>query len=77
MKTIKYKRFTFKAKVIEPLANNEVFRIECRDGNYEMTKAQFHSEFPDVVNSKSYSQSEYGFTYNYPKAPPTAHRFIV
>jgi hypothetical protein len=77
MKTIKNKRLTFKAKIIEPLADNEVFRVECRDGNFEMTKSQFHSVFGNIVKSKSYSQSQYRYTYNYPKAPPEAYQFLI
>jgi hypothetical protein len=77
MKIIKNKRLTFKAKIIEPLANNEVFRLECRDGNFEMTKAQFHAVFGNIVKSKSYSQSQYRYTYNCPKAPREAYQFLI
>lgn len=48
-------RLTFKAKYIEPLADDEAFRVTVEGiGVYQMTKAQFYQTFPAIVVTKSY-----------------------
>ena len=40
--------------VIDRLQPQERFRIETQFGNYEMSAAEFHATFPEIVSSTSY-----------------------
>lgn len=50
-------RLCFKAKYIEPLGPDQVFRVVVDGiGIYQMTKAEFYEAFPGIVASASYQQ---------------------
>lgn len=49
------KRLTFKANVIEPLADDDVFEIQTPTATWRMTKAEFHATFPKVLVTESYA----------------------
>ena len=61
-----YKRFCFKASKIEPLQDDQAFKVVTPNGSFQMTKAEFYRAFPKVVISKSYSESG---LYHYPSLP--------
>jgi hypothetical protein len=65
----------FKASIIEPLADDNVFEIQTPDATWRMTKAQFYSAFPNVVASESYAGARR--EYFYTKPPRKADRFLV
>ncbi|GLC27768.1 hypothetical protein [Roseisolibacter agri] len=67
-------RLTFRAAVIEPLADDERFRVVTPDGTFEMTKAQFHRVFANVVRSVSYRERG---VYHYPSIPKAAAPFLI
>jgi hypothetical protein len=67
-------RLTFKADVIEPLADDAVFEVITPVGRFRLTKTEFYREFPGVVASVSYHQHR---SYNYSKLPSRALRFKV
>lgn len=67
-------RLTFRAAIIEPLAAHERFRVVTRDGTFEMTKAQFHRVFSNVVRSVSYRERG---VYHYPNIPKAAAPFLI
>lgn len=67
--TYDYNRLCFKRKYIEPLADNEAFRVVTPSGTFQMTKAEFYSAFPKVIISKSYTESG---IYHYPSVPRSA-----
>lgn len=68
-------RLHFKASIIEPLADDNVFEIQTPDATWRMTKAQFYSAFPNVVASESYAGARR--EYFYTKPPRKADRFLV
>ena len=72
--TYSFRRLGFRADVIEPLAMNEVFRIETPDGTYEMSKAEFRRVFANVFASASYQDDG---LYHYPVPPGKASQFLV
>lgn len=74
MKTIEYTyaRLTFINEHIEPLGWDDVIRINCRDGTFEMTKRQFYDTFSNVVATYSYRKAG---NYNYKKTPEKAMRY--
>lgn len=67
-------RLLFKAEIIEPLEDNDVFSIVTPEGVFQMTKAEFRRVFPNVVESASYR--EHG-VYHYPTAPEKALPYLV
>ena len=67
-------RLTFKADVIEQLADDEVFEVITPVGRFRLTKREFYREFPGVVSSVSYQQHR---RYNYSTLPSRALRFKV
>jgi hypothetical protein len=67
-------RFAFKADLIEPLAENQIFRIETPEGNFEMTKAEFYRDFLSVTQTKSYKRDR---LYHFPTVPERARRYKV
>jgi hypothetical protein len=72
--TYRYSRLTFHRDSIEPLADDDLFRIETPLGNFELTKKDFYVTFPRVVQSISYLANG---LYNYKKVPNRAMRFLV
>lgn len=64
-------RFCFKRQRIEELAPQDQFRMITPVGVFQMSKADFYREFPNVVASKSYKAG----VYNYPKLPSKAEQF--
>lgn len=69
------KRLLFKADIIEPLSDEDIFAIHTPEGTFQMTKADFYRVFDNVVKSDSYSKT-LGF-YHYPKIPQKAMQFLV
>ncbi len=69
-----YKRFCFKASKIEPLQDDQTFRVVTPNGSFQMTKAEFYRAFPKVVISRSYTESG---LYHYPSVPKSALPYEV
>jgi hypothetical protein len=67
-------RLLFKASVIERLTDDQTFRIETPEGTYEMTKAQFHTTFSNVVESDTYKRTG---VYSYNRTPEKARRYMI
>ena len=67
--TYNFSRLCFKANQIEPLNDDQVFRVVTPVGTFQMTKAEFHRAFPKVVASKSYAENG---IYHYPAVPKSA-----
>lgn len=72
--TYHFSRLCFRRDIIESLGPNEAFQVVTPVGKFQMTKSDFHREFQNVVESKSYSD---GGIYHYPKLPARAERFRV
>ncbi|MBQ6751225.1 MAG: hypothetical protein IJR02_10745 [Bacteroidaceae bacterium] len=66
-------RLLFKASVIEPLNDSDVFMVKTPEGTFRMTKADFYRVFNNVVNSLSYKEKG---IYHYPKTPEKAKFFL-
>lgn len=67
-------RLLFRAKQIEPLEPSQSFRIITPFGVFEMTKAEFHRAFPNVVASASYRENG---IYHYASLPRKALAYRV
>jgi hypothetical protein len=67
----RYSRLCFKA-VIEPLAMEATFEVITPVGTFRMTKADFHRDFPNVVQGNSYRNRR---IYHYPKTPGHALKY--
>lgn len=67
-------RLLFRAEVIEPLKDSDVFRVHTPEGTFSMTKADFYKVFSNVVKTKSYRDRG---IYHYPKIPTKALVFLV
>ena len=67
-------RLTFRARVIEALSDDQSFRVLTPHGTFEMTKAAFYCEFPNVVASRSYIENG---VYHYPTIPSKALPFLL
>ena len=65
-------RLLFKRSVIETLAWNTRFEIVTPFGTFRMTRRQFQSAFPNVVESSSYTRNG---VYSYAKPPAKAYAF--
>lgn len=72
--TYNFSRLCFRREVIEPLGQNDPFRVVTPRGTFQMTKSEFYREFKNVVGSKSYSQDG---IYHYPKLPAKAEQFRI
>jgi hypothetical protein len=73
--TYRFSRFCFKASAIEPLGPDDSFRmITLGDGVFQMTKAQFYADFPNVPLTASYR--EIGL-YHSRKPPQKAMRYRI
>lgn len=66
-------RFCFKRDRIDALNPSEQFRMITPVGVFQMSKADFYREFPNVVASASYKAG----VYNYPRLPSKAEQFRV
>lgn len=66
-------RFCFKRDVIEKLDSDQEFRMITPVGVFQMSKADFYREFPNVVASESYKRG----VYNYPRLPSRGEAFRV
>jgi hypothetical protein len=66
-------RFCFKRDRIDPLEPSGQFRMITPIGVFQMSKADFYREFPNVVASASYEAG----VYNYPRLPSKAEAFRV
>ena len=69
-----YNRFCFKADIIEPLDNNDIFIMNTPEGTFQMTKAEFYNIFSNVVESDSYQK---GRIYHSKKPPMKALQFLT
>lgn len=67
-------RVTFKRDEIERLKSQDEFRMITPAGVFQMSKADFHREFPNVVGSKSYKNVG---VYSYPQLPSKIEGFRV
>ena len=67
-------RLLFKASVIEPLDDNERFRVETPNAIYEMTKSDFYRTFANAAASDSYRTNG---TYSYSRVPAKAMAYRV
>ena len=56
--TYRYSRVCFLARYIEPLSADQAFRMETPDGVFQMSKADFQRDSPNVVSSKSYQDDK-------------------
>jgi len=72
--TYNFSRLCFRREVIEPLGQNDPFRVVTPVGTFQMTKSEFYREFKNVVGSKSYSQNG---IYHYPTLPAKAEPFRI
>jgi hypothetical protein len=66
-------RFCFKRHVIDRLGMDDEFRMITPVGVFQMSKAAFFREFPNVLASESYKAG----VYNYPRLPSKAEGFRV
>lgn len=75
MKIVEYKfsRLCFKADIIEPLNEDDVFIVHTPEGSFQMSKADFYEAFSNVVNTKSYKERG---IYHYPKTPNKALQYL-
>lgn len=67
-------RLLFKASIIEPLSDNDLFAIHTPEGVFQMTKADFYRVFNNVVTTMSYKERG---IYHYWKTPQKAMQFLV
>lgn len=76
MKTVEYdfSRLCFKADVIEPLDDNDVFIVHTPNGTFQMTKADFYRVFPNIPKTKSYQE---GRIYHCKYPPQRAMQFLT
>lgn len=70
--TYRATRLLFRRDVIEPLADDDRFRVETPDGAFEFTKADFRRVFANVVASASYRERG---VYHYATTPAKAGPF--
>lgn len=70
-----YSRLCFKRDHIESLSRPEdEFQVKTPFGAFQMSKAEFFSDFPKVRESTSYKKAGY---YTYPVLPARAERYRV
>jgi hypothetical protein len=72
--TYRYSRLCFKADVIEPLRDNQSFRVVTPVGTFQMTKAEFRRDFSRVVKTMSYRERR---IYHYSQVPVAAEAYRV
>ncbi|MBO5674288.1 MAG: hypothetical protein J6S09_08370 [Paludibacteraceae bacterium] len=73
---IEYKssRLCFKADLIEPLKDNDVFVVHTLNGTFKFTKADFYRIFSNVIETKSYQE---GRLYSCKYPPKRALPFLI
>lgn len=49
-------RLCFKADVIEPLNDDDIFAVHTPVGVFQMSKAKFYNTFPNIVKTESYQK---------------------
>ena len=70
-----YSRFCFKKNHIESLPTlDDEFQVKTPFGAFQMSKAEFLRDFPNVQDSPSYKKAGY---YTYPVLPVRAERYRV
>ena len=67
-------RLCFKADLIEPLKDNDVFVVRTLNGTFKFTKADFYRVFSNVIETKSYQE---GRLYSYKYPPKRALPFLI
>ena len=67
-------RLCFKADLIEPLKDNDVFVVHTPNGTFKFTKADFYRVFSNVIETKSYQE---GRIYSYLSLPQKAIQFLT
>jgi hypothetical protein len=68
-----YYRLCFKAELVEPLKDDDVFCVDTPEGSFVMTKREFYRVFANVVRTKSYLVKR---VYHYPTTPQKALEFL-
>jgi hypothetical protein len=69
-----FTRLCFMREKIEPLGDDQVFRVITPMGIFEMSKGEFYRDFPNVVHSRSYQERG---IYHYPVVPARALKYKV
>jgi hypothetical protein len=67
-------RLCFKADLIEPLKDNDVFVVHTLNGTFKFTKADFYRVFSNVIETKSYQE---GRLYSCKYPPKRALPFLI
>ena len=67
-------RLGFRADVIEPLADDDIFEIVTPIDRFRMTKRQFYDDFANVTRTTSYRERG---LYHYPVPPQRALRYLA
>ena len=67
-------RLCFKAYLIEPLKDNDVFVVHTLNGTFKFTKADFYRVFSNVIETKSYQE---GRLYSCKYPPKRAMQFLI
>ena len=67
-------RLCFKADLIEPLKDNDVFVVNTLNGTFKFTKADFYRVFSNVIETKSYQK---GRLYSCKYPPKRALPFLI
>lgn len=67
-------RLCFKADLIEPLQEEDLFVIHTQDGSFKLTKADFYRVFSNVIKTKSYQE---GRIYSCKYPPKRAMQFLI
>lgn len=67
-------RLCFKADLIEPLKDNDVFVVHTPNGSFKFTKADFYRVFSNVIETKSYQK---GRLYSCKYPPKRALPFLI
>jgi len=69
-----FHRLGFRADVIEPLADDDVFEVITPLGTFRMSKRAFYHDFANVTRTMSYRERG---LYHYPVPPQRALRYLV
>jgi hypothetical protein len=70
----KYSRLCFKRKVIDALAAEDEFRVETPGGAFQLSKADFETDFGQIAKTASWKKL--GF-YSYPVVPSKAEKYRI
>lgn len=65
---------TFRRDLIDALRDEDVFEVATPAGRFRMSRADFYTQFPEVIGSSSYRDRG---EYHYPMIPYKAFRFLV